>query len=245
MQGVRGERATPGEFRQTQNWIGSRRCTIAEAKFVPPPPAEMMVALEEWEQYIHGDDIYPPLVRLAFAHYQFETIHPFLDGNGRIGRLLLALLLVTWKLLPLPLLYLSAYFEQYREDYYDLLQGVSEHGRWRDWIIFFLRGVAEQSRETIVRAKRLYDLQLEWHRRLLATPRTSVLLMHLVDELFQTPALTIPRVQELVGVTHRAASQMVDRLVEEYILYPIPGRQRNRQFVARKILEILGTEVEE
>ena len=128
MEGVRGDRATPGEFRRSQNWIGRPGCTLNEAEFVPPPVPEMHEALDAFEKYLHAGNTYPPLVRLAFIHYQFETIHPFLDGNGRIGRLLVTLLLVTWNLLPLPLLYLSAFFEQHRQAYYDLLRVVSEKG---------------------------------------------------------------------------------------------------------------------
>ena len=173
-------------------------------------------------------------------HYQFEAIHPFLDGNGRIGRLLISLLLVNLNLLPLPLLYLSAYFEQHRNDYYDLLLAVSERGAWRGWIMFFLRGVADQARDAIIRSKRLQDLQQEWRQRLQATPRTSARLLRLVDEVFLSPAVTITQIQKMLGVTHRAANQMVERLVREDILSPGPEQARNRQFFAREILDILG-----
>jgi Fic family protein len=239
MQGVRGERATPGEFRQAQNWIASRPGTVAEADFVPPPVPEMHAALESLEKYLHAPDVYPPLVRLAFVHYQFETIHPFLDGNGRIGRLLLSLLLVSWNLLPLPLLYLSAYFERYRDAYYDLLEAVSARGAWREWVLYFLRGVEEQARDAVARAKRLQDLQLGWRHRL-TQARASALLLRLVDALFQSPAVTLPQVQRMLGVTHRTASQAVARLVAEHILQAVPGRARNRQFVAPEVLAVLG-----
>jgi Fic family protein len=166
MEGVRGGRATPGEFRRSQNWIGPPGCTLNEADYVPPPVAEMHEALDALEKYLHAQGDYPPLVRLAFIHYQFEAIHPFLDGNGRMGRLLLSLLLVNWDLLPLPLLYLSAYFERYRSGYYDLLMAVSQRGDWREWALFFLRGVAEQARDAITRIKGLQDLQIAWRERL-------------------------------------------------------------------------------
>jgi Fic family protein len=130
LKGVRGERATPGEFRHSQNWIGKPRCTLNDADYIPPPVPEMNDALDAFEKYLHSGNDHPPLVRLALIHYQFEAIHPFLDGNGRIGRLLLSLLLVNWKLLPLPLLYLSAFFERHRQDYYDLLLAISERGAW-------------------------------------------------------------------------------------------------------------------
>jgi len=199
MEGVRGEHATPGEFRRSQNWIGRPGCTIQDAEFVPPPVPEMQEALDAFEKYLHVEDNYPPLIRLAFIHYQFETIHPFLDGNGRIGRLAITLLLVNWDLLPLPLLYLSAFFEKHRQGYYDLLLGVSRQGAWPRWVEFFLRGVAEQARDAGQRAKRLQDLQEEWRARL-AQKRSPGLLFRLADSLFETPILTIPQAQSLLGV---------------------------------------------
>jgi len=239
MAGVRGERATPGEFRRSQNWIGRPGCTLNEAEFVPPVVPEMQEALGEFEKYLHSVCPYPPLIRVGLIHYQFEAIHPFVDGNGRIGRLLISLLLVNWNLLPLPLLYLSAFFERHRQDYYDLLLALSERGAWHGWLLFLLRGVAEQARDAISRAKQLQDLQVEWRQRLTQT-RVSALLLRLADELFQVPAITIPQVQKLLGVTHRSASQMVERLVAAKILRPIPGQARNRQFVAQEILDVLS-----
>jgi Fic family protein len=239
MEGVRGGAAAPGEFRRVQNYIGRPGCTVETADFVPPPVAQMIPALEDWEAYLHADDGNPPLVRLAFIHYQFETIHPFLDGNGRIGRLLIPLLLVEWNLLPLPLLYLSAFFEKHRGAYYDLLLAVSQRSAWGDWLLFFLRGVEEQARDAIARARRLQDLQREWRERLQARRYTAAALLKLVDELFVAPTVTVPQVQEILGVTHRAANQTVMRLVDEGILVPIPGRARNRQFVAQAIMDIL------
>jgi Fic family protein len=162
MEDVRGEQATPGEFRRSQNWIGPPGCTLNQAHFVPPPVPEMNEGLDAFEKYIHGDDPSPPLIRLALIHYQFEAIHPFLDGNGRIGRLLISLLLAHWNLLPLPLLYLSAFFERNRQQYYDLLLAVSERGACSDWVSFFLRGVLAQATDANRRAKRLQDLQAEW-----------------------------------------------------------------------------------
>lgn len=240
MAGVRGGQVTPGEFRRSQNWIGSSDSNPRQAAFVPPPVPEMEIALDRLEKYLHAADTYPPLIRLALIHYQFEAIHPFLDGNGRIGRLLISLLLLEWGLLPLPLLYLSAYFEQRRQEYYERLLAISERGAWPEWLVFFLRGVMEQARDAILRAKHLQDLQQGWRLRLQTKRRTSTSLLQLVDELFRTPAVTVPHVQKLLGVTHRAASQMVTRLVAEGILHPVPGAVRNRQFVAREIMGVLG-----
>lgn len=240
MEGVRGERATPGEFRGIQNWIGRPGCTLNDADFVPPPADHLQAGLGALEEYLHRGNEHPPLVRLALIHYQFETIHPFLDGNGRIGRLLISLLSVSWNLLPHPLLYLSAFFEKRRQEYYDLLLAVSERGAWREWTGFFLQGVAEQARDAVLRARRLQDLQLEWRGRLQKTARTSALLLQLVDDLFLAPTVTVPQVQKKLDVTHRAANQMVQRLVRENILQLVPGTVRNRRFIAADILAIVS-----
>src|SRR5436309_5025335 len=195
MHGVRGDTMTPGEFRRSQNWIGPPGCTLADAAFVPPPVAEMTQALRDFEKYLHEPPVLPPLVRLALIHYQFEAIHPFLDGNGRIGRLLITLLLCAEGLLPQPLLYLSAYFERHRLEYYRLLLAVSQSGGWSEWICFFLRGVAEQSNDAIRRSDRLLQLMQDYRERL-QSARTSALLLQLVDRLFMTPATTVARTAE-------------------------------------------------
>lgn len=240
MEGVRGAKATPGEFRRSQNWIGRPGCTLNDADFVPPPVNEMHDALDVFEKYLHWGNDYPPLVRLAFIHYQFEAIHPFLDGNGRIGRLLLSLLLVNWNLLPLPLLYLSAYFEHHQQDYYDLLLAVSEGGNWHEWVGFFLRGVAEQARDTIARAKRLQDLQLEWRQRL-TQARASALLLRLADSLFEAPVLTIPDAQRILGVRqYHSAQRNVEKLVVAGILQQAGESTYGRTFLAEEILRAIG-----
>lgn len=239
--GVRGERATPGEFRRSQNWIGPPGCTLHEATFVPPPVPQMHEALDALEKYLHNDDIYPPLVRLALVHYQFEAIHPFVDGNGRIGRLLLSLLLVQWGLLPLPLLYLSAYFYRHRQGYYDLLLGVSERGAWHDWLLFFLRGVAEQAGDTVRRARKLQDLREEWHKRL-AQARTSALLVRLVDALFEWPILTIPQAQRLLRITYPNARRNVDKLVQAGILQLTSDVVYGKTYAATEIINVIEEE---
>lgn len=241
MVGVRGERATPGEFRRSQNWIGPAGCTLNQAEFVPPPVSEMTQELGALEQYLHSDDIYPPLVRLALIHYQFEAIHPFIDGNGRIGRLIISLLLVQWGMLPQPLLYLSAYFARHRQRYYDLLIAISQRGVWQDWLLFFLRGVTEQSQDAIVRARQLQDLQAGWRERL-AQARTSALLLSLVDNLFQSPVLTIPEAQRLLGITYRSAQLNIEKLVEAGILQQAGESSYGKTFIAHGILEIIGSD---
>jgi Fic family protein len=235
MEGVRGERTTPGEFRSSQNWIGAPGSTLNEAEFVPPPPPEMRTALDAFEKYLHEEDGQPELARLAFIHYQFEAIHPFLDGNGRIGRLLLSLLLVHWGLLPLPLLYLSAFFERHRDQYYDSLMGVSQRGAWKDWVEFFLQGVALQARDAMGRAKRLQDLQLEWRARLAGA--RSALPLRLTDYLFQSPVLTIPQAQGVLGVTYHSARRTVEKLITVGVLQPRGELAGARSFAAGEVLD--------
>lgn len=237
MEGVRGEHATPGEFRRSQNWIGRPGCTIQEAEFVPPPVPEMPEALDSFEKYLYATNSFPPLIRLAFIHYQFEAIHPFLDGNGRIGRLLTSLLLVSWDLLPLPLLYLSAFFEAHRQTYYDLLLAVSEKGAWSEWVGFFLEGVAEQARDAGARSKRLQDLQGDWRERL-ALNRSPGLLFRLADSLFETPILTIPQAQSLLGVAYNTAKVNIDKLVAAGILSQKGKSPYDKIFYAPEIWEI-------
>ena len=238
MAGVRGEHLTPGEFRRSQNWIGSPGCTLLDATFVPPPVHEMNAALNELERFLHAPSPLPPLVRLALVHYQFEAIHPFLDGNGRIGRLLLTLLFCTEGLLPQPLLYLSAYFERRRDEYYQGLLGVSQRGRWTQWITFFLRGVALQSRDAIRRSTLLLDLQKEYRNNLLAA-RATALTQQLMESLFSYPALTVAQATERLGTTTRTAQLTIEKLVDQEILREATGRPRNRVFIASRVVAII------
>lgn len=238
MEGVRGEHLTPGEFRRSQNWIGPSGCTLMDAVFVPPALEEMNAALDLLEKYIHASPSFPPLVRLALIHYQFEAIHPFLDGNGRIGRLLLTLLLCADGLLPEPLLYLSGYFERRREEYYRLLLAVSRSGAWSEWIAFFLQGVVEQSQDAMKRSNRLLGLWQESRQRL-QSARSSALLLQLVDNLFSYPVTTIARAAKQLKVTQRSAQLNIEKLVREGILKEATGRRRNRVFVAPSVIEII------
>lgn len=240
MVGVRGEHATPGEFRRKQNWIGPPGCTLTDAQFVPPPVEHMHEALAALERYLHanGDD-YPPLVRLALIHYQFEAIHPFLDGNGRVGRLLIPLLLVHWGLLPAPLLYLSAYFEQHRDRYYELLLGVSERAAWREWLAFFLRGVAEQARDATARARRLQDLQQRWRERLMQG-RASALPLRLLDSLFESPFVSIPQARQILGASYVTAQRCVQKLADAGIVRQASEGSYGRVFVAAEVLAVIG-----
>ncbi len=238
MADVRGEHATPGEFRSRQNWIGPPNCTLNEASYVPPPVPEMRDALAAFERFLHDAGTYPPLVRLALVHYQFEAIHPFVDGNGRIGRLLLSLLMVEWELLPLPLLYLSAYFHRHRQEYYELLMAVSECGAWQGWLTFFLQGVAEQAGDAVVRAKQLQDLREAWRERL--AEARSALPLRLADSLFDSPVLTIPQAQRLLEVTYHSAQRNVQKLVDADILQQVGESSYGKTFLAGEILQAMG-----
>lgn len=238
MEGARGEHQTPGEFRRSQNWIGPPGCTLNDAPFVPPPVPEMHEALDAFEKFLHTPSSLPPLVRLGLIHYQFEAIHPFLDGNGRIGRLLITLLLCAWDLLPEPLLYLSAYFEAHRQRYYDLLLAVSQQGAWEEWLTFFLRGVAVQARDAVIRARRLQDLR-ERYREQFQTARAAARLLQVVDLLFAQPVLTIGRVAEALGVSFPAARQYVSQLEQVGLLHEITGQARNRVYQADEVLRTI------
>ncbi len=239
MQGVRGEYATPGEFRTTQNWIGAPACTLNEARYVPPPPDEMRECLYQLERYLHQENEHPPLVRLAFIHYQFEAIHPFVDGNGRVGRLLIILLMVHWNLLPSPLLYLSEYFERHRAQYYDLLQAVSERGCWREWTLFFLRGVHEQSLKAVETIRALQRLHAEWHQRLAQVEIRSRVAYEALELLMARPALLAKEVQERAGCSAVAARKALGELQRLGIVAPQSGG-RPRLYVAREALQVLS-----
>jgi Fic family protein len=239
MRGVRGEYATPGEFRTSQNWIGRGGDPLSRAVFVPPPPHEMRAALGSLEMYLHAEDQYPPLIRIGLIHYHFEAIHPFVDGNGRIGRLLISLLLVHWGLLPLPLLYLSAYFERNRETYYALLLAVSERGAWKEWLTFFMAGIAEQAQDAIHRARKLQDLQVQWRNQMTAA-HASTMLLRLVDTLFESPFLTIPQAAEVLDMTYQGANRNVEKLVSAGILRRLSPNQHHKFFVADRILRVVS-----
>lgn len=236
MAGVRGKHVTPGEFRRTQNWIGPAGCTLANATYVPPPPDEMAACLEQWEKFLH-DRTLPPLVQVALAHYQFEAIHPFLDGNGRVGRLLITLFLVERGILPTPLLYLSAFFEATRRDYYDHLLGVSARGEWPIWLEYFLNGVARQAEDALSRAERVNNLLMKW--RDAVSGAVSKAPLALVDLLAANPFLTIKRAAKQLGVAFTTAQRAIERLESASIVKEISKGKRDRVYCAKAILDIL------
>jgi len=227
--------ATPGEFRRSQNWIGQPGAVIETATYVPPPPERLWDCLDPLEHFLHAPGLLPPLVAIGAIHYQFEAIHPFIDGNGRVGRLLVVLLMVEWGLLPAPLLDLSAYIEPRRDLYYEGLLRVSTRGDWTSWIAFFLDVVAHQAHDALQRARTLQDVR-ERMRRQAATGRASASALRLVDALFDVPMLTIPRAQALLGVTHRAAAANIERLVELGIVQETRFGRRPRLFIAKDVM---------
>jgi Fic family protein len=235
MRGVRGEQWTPGAFRRSQNWIGAPGSTLSTATFVPPPVEPMHTALRDLERFIHADDDLPPLVRVAMIHYQFEAIHPFLDGNGRVGRLLINMLLYSWQLLPHPLLYISAYFNTHRQTYYDNLLAVSQQGKWEPWLLFFLDAVRSQADDSVQRIRRLLDLQDAYRTRMQSEYKAARLLQA-VDKLFEYPVFTIQQMADRLDVTYVTAQRYVMQLEEQAFIREVTGQTRNRVYSADAIV---------
>jgi len=234
MHGVRGGNLTPGEFRRTQNWIGPAGSTIMTATYVPPPVDEMNQALGDLEKFIHmGTDV-PVLARAAMIHYQFEALHPFLDGNGRVGRLLMALLFTEWNILPQPLLNLSVYFERYRQEYYDHLLAVSQRGDWEVWLRFFLRGVSSQAQDSLVRMQRLEAIRTKYEP-LVKSDRNSERMGAVLDFLFARPILSTKQLAENVGMPFKTARQYIEKLAKAGILREVTGNARNQIYRADDI----------
>ncbi|HHL39463.1 MAG TPA: Fic family protein [Deltaproteobacteria bacterium] len=232
LENVRGRHAVPGELRRSQNWIGPSGCTLAEATFVPPPPDVVPETLGQLERFLHRKDDLPVLIKIGLAHAQFETIHPFLDGNGRIGRLLIAFLLTERGALQKPVLYISHYFKRHRQAYYDHLQNIRDTGDWESWLEFFLRGVAEVSNEAAKTARRI--LQLRESHRLAITERLGRAAGNghkVLEDLYKHPLVTVKNVQTITGTTYAAANQLIGRFVELGILEEITGYARNRRFL--------------
>jgi len=239
MEGVRGEIMTPGEFRRSQNWIGPAGCTLETATYVPPPFDEMHASLGSLEKFMHASTDLPTLPRIALIHYQFEAIHPFLDGNGRVGRLLVSLLLCQWDLLPSPLLYLSAFFERNRSEYYDRLLAVSQRGDWEGWLRFFLTGVREQSREAALCVENLQQLRNRYHTQL-ASRRSARRLAEVVDFLIGNPIFSVRGLQAGLGLTDfKTAQRYVNDLKQAGILREVTERQRNRLYRADEVFEAI------
>ncbi|OHB77787.1 MAG: hypothetical protein A2Z25_21095 [Planctomycetes bacterium RBG_16_55_9] len=237
---ARGDPRAPGQFRKVQNWIGPAGCPIERAAYVPPPPDQMATALDAFEKFLNAPlDKLPVLVWLAMVHYQFEAVHPFLDGNGRIGRLLITLLLCAKGILDKPLLYLSAYFERRRQEYYERLLNVSLKGHWTEWLLFFLCGIIEQSKDAFEKARQLMDLQQQYHETVRVIKKSPGQI-RLVDLLVERPVITTVFVAQHLDVTYPAAKNNIAKLVKAGILRETTGAKRNRIYIAEKVLEIIN-----
>jgi Fic family protein len=243
LSGVRGANLTPGELRTSQNWIGSAGSLLRDATFVPPPPSEVADALGALEQFLHAEDNLPLLIRIGLAHSQFETIHPFLDGNGRIGRLLITFLLCEKRILPKPVLYLSHFLKRHRQSYYEHLQAVRDTGAFEPWLAFFLTGVAEVSTEAAFTARRIL-LMREGHREMITRRlgRATGNGLRVLEHLFAHPIVSVNDVREVVGTTFAAANQLVDRLVEIGTIAEFTGNARNRRFRFAPYIDLFSDE---
>ncbi|MEG4141649.1 MULTISPECIES: Fic family protein [unclassified Microcoleus] len=231
MQGVRGAERDPGEFRHTQNWIGAGRCSLADATYVPPPPYEMLQSLDNLEKFLYSPQPIPTLIKVGLAHAQFETIHPFLDGNGRTGRLLITFLLCEQNILQRPLLYISHYFKKYRSEYYDRLQAVRDSGNWESWLKFFLRGVYEVAQEAAATARKIVNLKEE-HRQLVlnAMGRRSGNAIALLESLYFRPIFTVEHTEAITSLSYPNANALIKALSDIGLLEEITGQKRNRAF---------------
>ncbi len=236
MMGVRGNHATPGEFRRSQNWIGTPGCTLTNASYIPPSPDYLMDCLSHWEKFMHDKNI-PPLAQIALLHYQFEAIHPFLDGNGRVGRLLIILFLIERSILPSPLLYISAFFEATRRDYYDRLRGVSEQGNWSAWLEYFLNGIARQSEDALSRAERINQKIMDWRKEF--SGASSKVPLKLIDMLASNPYLTITKASQRLEVAYTTIERAIKKLENLSIVSKVGKAKRDRVYCASSILKIL------
>lgn len=231
MQGVRGQHATPGEFRRSQNWIGHAGATLRNASFVPPPPDQLPNLLGALETYIHAETKIPLLLKLGLIHAQFETLHPFLDGNGRMGRLLITFLLCERKALSKPVLYLSHYLKRHRTEYYHLLQSIRDEGAWEEWLKFFLRGVIEVANEASNTARQIVKMR-ETHRQMLieTLDRGAANGLKLLESLYQRPIFTVATVIEQLGLSKQAANTLTEKLVRLGLVRETTGNPRYRVF---------------
>lgn len=229
MRGVRGQERQPGEFRTSQNWIGGSGSTPATATFIPPAPQVMQAALSNLETFLH-DPALPRLVHAALAHAQFETIHPFLDGNGRIGRLLITFLLCHGGVLSRPLLYLSHYLKRHRQEYYDRLQAVRVDGRWEEWLLFFLTGVADVAAEAQATARKILTLREQHRNKLASEGRASGNLLRALDRLYEHPMITVRVLERELEVNYATANSILLRMQELGIIEESTGYKRHRRF---------------
>ncbi len=226
LSGVRGRNKQPGEFRTTQNWIGTPGAGLASADFIPPPPYEMHQALDNLEKFLHRQDSFPLLIKCGLAHAQFETIHPFADGNGRVGRLLITFLLCEREVLAKPLLYLSHYLKAHRAQYYDRLTAIRNDGDWHGWLKFFLTGVKEVSKEATETARAILNMREDFRLVLSDNANTS----RLLDILFKQPIISVQIAQDYLDCSYGTASKAINELIKVGVLEEVTGNLRHRRF---------------
>lgn len=240
MDGVRGQEKTPGQFKTRQNWIGPEGCTLNEAIYIPPPPELNDELMGDLENFYHSDHLnIPDLIRAAMIHYQFETIHPYADGNGRLGRLIVTLMLVDKEIIDRPLLYLSLFFKEHKQKYYELLMNVRFKGEWEEWIKFFLRGVRHTSAEAVKTAKDIFSL-MNLDKNIINKHATkSKNIIGAYEQICRKPVFSIPDLAKAMGVTYPTAQLQVDVLTKLGILTELGEKERDRVFIYEKYLEIL------
>lgn len=238
---VRGNRMNPGEIRRSQNWIGPQGCTLTEATFVPPPPAEADRAFGDLELFLHETSPIPPLIRIGLAHAQLETIHPFLDGNGRMGRLLITFFLCDREILQKPVLYISTFFKRNREEYYARLQAVRDHGNWEAWLKFFLFGLAEVAGQATDTARNIVDLR-ERHRSLIASDfgNHGAKAIRLLERLYERPTVRVNDVCDFLHITFPSANALIGKFVQKNMLIEITGQFRNRVFQYQPYVQLFS-----
>lgn len=238
---VRGNKMNPGELRRSQNWIGPTGSTLIDAVFIPPPPDVAEAELGELEKFLHDASPMPPLVRIGLAHAQFETIHPFLDGNGRVGRLLITFFLCANEILQKPVLYLSFYLNRNRDEYYTRLQRIRDEGDWEGWLKFFLKGVLEVADQATQTAKDIVALR-EAHWMLIAEEfgNHGSKAMRVLERLYERPAITVNQIRDLLGVSYQNASALVEKFVQHGLLFEITGQARNRIFHYRPYTQLFA-----
>lgn len=245
VKGTRGSHRKPGEFRKTQNWVGPPGVSLDEAIFVPPPPDEVLPAMRQLEEFLHSDEKIPPLIKIALIHVQFETIHPFSDGNGRIGRLLITFYLLWKEILSKPILYLSFYLKKHRTQYYDLFMKVRIEGAWEKWSKFFLKGVIETSEEATNTAREIIALKDNLIRKIYENNIFSIYAVKLIDILFHKPLISVSDVVEKLNISRDSANELVKKFEKTDILREITGKQRYKKYLFRDYIEIIrrGTEL--
>jgi len=240
LEGTRGEHRNPGQFRRSQNWIGPSGFPLSEAIFVPPPPDLVIPAMGELENFLHQESNIPPLVKIGLIHAQFETIHPFLDGNGRIGRLLITFYLFWKEILSKPLLYLSFYLKKKRPEYYDLLMKVRIDGAWEEWIKFFLKGISDTSEEAAKSAREIIQLKDKLMAELYKSSIASIYAVRLIDLLFETPLISIKEVIVKLNISKETANELVKKFEKIDILKEITGKQRYKKYSFKQYIEIIA-----